>query len=125
MNERQSVILHLPWPPSVNSANRYGKKGYFPSKEKKQFFNDADALYMMQARNLGFVKGRFTYHLVLNEKHRHPLSDGDNRCKYPLDYAQKVGLIENDRFAQGGSWSWRSCEYGAMLSIRQIQDETV
>lgn len=115
-----SIVLHLPWPPSVNGANKFGKKGYYPSVEKKKFFEDADVLYMAQRRALGFIKGPFTYHLVLNRELRHPLSDGDNRAKYPLDCAQRFGLIENDKLAEGGSWSWGSCEHGAMLSIHPV-----
>ena len=117
-----SIILHLPWPPSVNSANRFGKKGYFPSEEKKAFFRDAEGLFLTQKRALAGQKidGPFTYHLILNSAQRHPLADGDNRAKYPLDCAQKFGLIANDKFAEGGSWSWGPCEHGAMLSIHPV-----
>lgn len=115
-----SIVLHLPWPPSVNDANKFGKKGYYPSKDKVKFFDDADALFLTQKRGLGRVEGPFTYHLVLNREMRHPLADGDNRAKYPLDCAQRFGLIENDKLAEGGSWSWGSCEHGSMLSIHPV-----
>lgn len=117
-----SIVLHLPWPPSVNSANNFGKKGYYPSAEKKNFFRDADALFLTQKRGLSAlkVKGPFTYHVVLNRDLRGPLDDGDNRLKYPLDCAQRFKLIENDKLAEGGSWSWGSCEHGAMLSIHPV-----
>ncbi len=119
------IVLHLPWPPSVNAANKYSRKGYYPSDEKKNFFRDADALFLTQKRALGGlnIKGPFTYHLVLNRDQRGPLADGDNRMKYPLDFAQRVGLIENDRLAEGGSWSWGNCEHGAMLSIHPVSVE--
>src|SRR5258707_1234165 len=115
-----SFVLHLPWPPSVNDSNKFGKNKrtgkmqYYPSKDKEQFFKEADDLYIQQKRHLGFVKGPFTYHLILNREMRHGNSDGDNRGKYCLDYLQRVGLIENDKLAEGGSWSWGSCEHGAM-----------
>lgn len=115
-----SIILHLPWPPSINSANKFGSKGYYPSEEKRTFFREAEKLYLMQKRAIGFVRGKFTYHLTLNREMRGPLDDGDNRGKYALDFAQKMGLIENDKFAEGGSWSWGSCEYGAILSIHPV-----
>ncbi len=116
------IVLHLPWPPSVNSANNFGRKGYFPSKEKTAFFREADCLFLTQKLSLSGIKieGPFTYHLILNSARRHPLSDGDNRAKYPLDCAQRYGLIENDKLAEGGSWSWGSCEHGAMLSIHPV-----
>lgn len=118
-----SVVLHLPWPPSVNSANKFGKRGYYPSNEKKKFFDDADALFLTQKRALMSqkVEGPFTYHLVLDRAQRGPLDDGDNRAKYPLDCAQRFGLIENDKLAEGGSWSWGSCEHGSMLSIHPVR----
>src|SRR5581483_2256621 len=94
-----------------------GKGFIYSSPEKRQFFRDAETLYLLQKSHIGFVKGRFTYHLILNEKFRHGNSDGDNRGKYALDFAQRVGRIENDKLAEGGSWCWGPCEHGAMLSI--------
>lgn len=118
------IVLHLPYPPSVNDANKFGKWGHYPSAEKKQFFAAADALFLSQKRALRGqrIDGPFTYHLVLNRALRHPLADGDNRGKYPLDCAQKFGLIENDKFAEGGSWSWGECEHGCMLSIHRVTE---
>ncbi len=117
-----SIVIQLPWPPSVNSANGFSKTGYYPREAKKKFFQEADGLYMTQKRSLmgQKIEGPFTYHLILNRDLRPPTGDGDNRIKYPLDFAQRVGLIENDKFAEGGSWSWGSCEHGAMLSIHPV-----
>ena len=123
-----TVVLHLPMPPSVNAATRVGrnkvsgKAFVYSSREKNKFFADASMLYLAQKRILGFVKGPFTYHLVLNEKLRHGNADGDNRMKYALDFAQRVGLIENDKLAEGGSWAWGPCEHGAMLSIHRVNE---
>jgi len=110
-------------PPSVNASTRAGFNAYtkkpfvYKSDSLRKFFAEADQLFMTQKRTIGFVKGPFTYHLVLNEKLRHGNADGDNRGKYALDYAERVGLIENDKLAEGGSWSWGPCEFGAMLAI--------
>jgi hypothetical protein len=115
------IVLHLPFPPSVNEANKFSKRGYYPSNAKRDFFRDADVLFLTQKRVLEPLSdGPFTYHIVLNRAHRGPTSDGDNRLKYVLDYAQRVGLIENDKLAEGGSWSWGECEHGAMLSIHPV-----
>lgn len=115
-----TILLHLPFPVSVNAANNYGRKGYYPSEAKRKFFAEADALFLTQKRALRgqSIEGPFTYHLIVNRDQRGPLSDGDNLAKYPLDFAQRVGLIQNDKLAEGGSWSWGSCEHGALLSIR-------
>jgi Holliday junction resolvase RusA-like endonuclease len=123
-----TVVLHLPMPPSVNAATRVGrnkvngKPFVYSSREKQRFFADAGMMYLAQKRITGFVKGPFTYHLILNEKLRHGNADGDNRMKYALDFAQKVGLIENDKLAEGGSWAWGPCEHGAMLSIHPVSN---
>jgi hypothetical protein len=121
-----TFVLHIPFPPSANDANNFGrnkrtgKPQHYPSKAKEKFFKDADGLFLTQKRGLQRVAGPFTYHLILNEQMRHPLADGDNRGKYALDYAQRVGLIDNDKLAEGGSWSWGPCEHGAMLSIHPV-----
>lgn len=116
------IVLHLPFPPSVNSANNYGRKGYYPSEKKVGFYRDANVLFLTQKRALKGqrIEGPFTYHIVLNRSKRRPLADGDNHLKYVLDFAQIVGLIDNDKFAEGGSWSWGECEHGAMLSIHPV-----
>ena len=118
-----TVVLHLPKPPSVNDADKHTRRGkHYPSEDKQRFFKEADGLYMTQKRSLAGqnVKGPFTYHLILNSDWRGPLHDGENHLKYPLDFAQRVGLIENDKLAEGGSWSRGPCQYGAMLSIHPV-----
>ena len=120
------IVLHLPYPPSTNEANGWGKRGYYPRKVKQDFFRNADDLFLTQKRALNGlrIEGPFTYHLILNRSLRDPRADGDNRGKYALDFAQKVGLIKNDKFAEGGSWSWGECEHGAMLSIHPFTVES-
>jgi len=119
------IVLHLPFPPSVNDANKFGKGGFYPSKAKEAFARDANSLFLTQKRSLAGqrVEGPFTYHLILNSALRSPTMDGDNRGKYPLDCAQRFGLIENDKLAEGGSWSWGECLHGAMLSIHPIANK--
>jgi hypothetical protein len=118
------IIVHLPFPVSMNASNGWsvqgrGRYGYYPREAKKAFWRDAEALYMTQKRALAGLKiaGPFTYHLILNNALRTPLMDGDNRGKLALDFAQKMGLIENDKLAEAGSWSWGPCQHGALLSI--------
>lgn len=116
-----TVTLHLPFPPTVNAANRAGvsksgKPFVYSSQEKRKFFRDADVLVLAR-RPTGFVLGPFTYHLIINENMRHGNADLDNRTKYCLDYAQKIGVIENDKLQQAYSVAWGPCEFGAMLTI--------
>lgn len=128
-----SFTINLPFPPSVNDAVRIGrnihtgKKQGYASPAKQAFVKEAGGLYLMQARHLRNVPGQFTYHIILNEAMRKPLMDGDNRGKYVLDFLQSVGLIDNDKFAQAGSWSWGPLpsEYGCMVSVRAFEREKV
>jgi hypothetical protein len=120
------MTLHLPFPPSVNIANRVGRNKttgkpiVYSNRVKNKFFADAELLYLSQARKLVGIPGPFKYHLVLNEDLRHGNADGDNRQKYCLDFLQRVGLIENDKLAEGGSWVWGPCEFGAMISVYSV-----
>lgn len=119
-----TFVLNLPWPPSVNHANRIGrsrstgKMVVYGDKGKKRFFEDAQVLLAAQRRHVARISGAFTYHLTLNEKERHGNSDGDNRGKYVLDFLQSSGLIDNDKLAQGGSWAWGPCEYGCNIIVK-------
>lgn len=122
-------VLEMPFPPSVNDANKIGKSRktgkvvVYGDKGKSQFLKDADKLLLAQQKDVKFVRGPFTYHITLNEKMRGPTMDGDNRGKYVLDYLQRVGLIENDKLAEGGSWSWGPCEFGCSVIVKPYQRE--
>lgn len=122
-----TFVINLPWPPSVNEANvvgknkKTGKPFLYSGAAKKKFLDDARALYLMQRRQLSPVLGEFTYHITLNEAERKPLMDGDNRGKYVLDFLQTAKLIENDKLAHGGSWSWGPCEYGCSVIVKPYQ----
>ena len=122
-----AAILDLPMPPSLNAVARIGKsratgKAFvFSDRSKAAFFREAEGYYLQQKRNVTRVDGHFTYHLTLNETQRHGNADGDNRQKYVLDFLQRVGVIANDKYADGGSWSWGPCEHGCRISISPSQ----
>lgn len=123
--DRWAIFLQLPFPPSVNDAvdigrsKKTGKAVAFSSKSKDAFFKEADGYFFEQKRALigRKIEGPFTYHLTLNESLRTPLMDGDNRQKYAIDYLQRVGLIANDKWAQGGSWAWGPCDAPAVIGV--------
>lgn len=123
-----TFVINLPFPPSLNHANSVGKDKagkikFYPSEEKRKFVKDADDMMWEQQRHLKPVRGPFTFHITLNENLRNPLSDGDNRGKYVLDFLQRVHLIDNDKFAQGGSWSWGPCEHGCQVIVKEFDPE--
>ncbi len=120
-----AIYLAIPFPPSANRglavgrSEVTGKPIVYQSPEKRGFVKRALELYMTQKRGLlgKRIAGPFTYHITLNEKLRHGNADGDNRQKYAIDFLQKVNLIDNDKLAEGGSWSWAPCEHEALISI--------
>lgn len=107
------VTLTLPFPPSANRLWRTGNGRTYLSPQYRDWKDSAFASYLQQKRVAGEpVQGAFTYHIVLDEKKRKQARDGDNRSKAVLDFLQSVGLIEDDKLADAGSWSWGPCEAG-------------
>lgn len=121
----EAIYLALPFPPSVNESldigrsKTTGKSVAFSSDAKRAFVKEADGMFLQQKRSLmgRRIEGPFVYHVTLNEALRHGNADGDNRTKYALDFLQRVGLIQNDKFAMGGSWAWGPCEYPALIGV--------
>jgi len=107
------VTLSLPFPISANRLWRNGRGRTYLSPQYRAWKDAAFASYLQQKREAGTpIIGNFTYHITLDEKKRKQARDGDNRGKGVLDFLQSVGLIEDDKFADSGSWSWGPIEPG-------------
>lgn len=107
------VTLSLPFPPSANHLWRTGKGRTYLSPHYRAWKDDALVAYLQQKKDAGSpITGSFTYHITLDEKKRKQARDGDNRGKCVLDFLQSVGLIEDDKHADAGSWSWGPIEPG-------------
>ena len=105
------VTISLPFPVSANRIWRNGNKRTYISPQYKAWKDEAFVSYLQQKRDAGEpIKGNFTYHIVLDETRRKVARDGDNRGKVCLDFLQAVGLIEDDKLADAGSWSWGPTE---------------
>lgn len=121
----EAIYLALPFPPTSNHSNvigksrKTGKAVVYRKDTTKDFLREADAMFLMQKRNLAgkHIDGPFTYHLTLNEDLREASFDGENRLKQAVDFLQRVGLIANDKFAMGGSWAWGPCEHPAIIGV--------
>ena len=105
-----TVILHLPWPPSSNHANKIGRKSVFPSKEMKAFLAEADGLAYTQ-KPFRCIVGPFTYHLVLNREKRRHNSDGENRIKHAKT-ASSIAWIMRSASASLKTTSWQKADRG-------------
>lgn len=118
------VVLDLPFPPSANRLTRHGvQRGKLVSYSDAAYTswrNEANGMFLRQRKSAGTpVDGAFTYHLVLDEKRWPKASDGDNRQKAVLDFLQAVGLIEDDKYAAGGGWSWGPVD-GARVTVHPV-----
>lgn len=105
------VILDLPFPPSANRLTRHSAKGgkllSYTNPDYASWRKEAEGMFLQQKKYCGTpIKGFFSYQIAL-DKTRWPMArDGDNRSKAVLDFLQAMGLIEDDKFAVAGSWSW-------------------
>ncbi|CEG08736.1 endodeoxyribonuclease RUS [Afipia felis] len=107
------VTLTLPFPVSANRLWRTGNGRTYLSPQYRAWKDEALAAYLLQKRDVGTpITGNFTYHITLDEKKRKQARDGDNRGKGVLDFLQAVGLIQDDKYADAGSWSWGPIEPG-------------
>lgn len=105
------VTLVLPFPPSANRLWRNANSRTYLSESYREWKDEAHVAYLQQKKAAGTpIKGNFHYHIVLDEKRRKRARDGDNRGKAVLDFIQSVGLIEDDKLADAGSWSWGPCD---------------
>jgi Holliday junction resolvase RusA-like endonuclease len=105
------VILDLPFPPSANRLTRHGVRGgklsSYTNPDYVAWRTEAEGMFMQQKKGCGTpIKGFFTYHIALDKTRWPKASDGDNRAKAVLDFLQAMGLIEDDKFAVSGTWSW-------------------
>jgi hypothetical protein len=50
--------------------------------------------------------GRFILLLLLSKKHRRKNSDADNRVKAALDFCTNMGLIQDDKLLEVGTFMW-------------------
>jgi len=105
------IAIDLPFPPSTNRLTRHAAKGgkllSYTNPDYVSWRKEAEGMFMQQKRSCGEpIKGFFSYHIALDKTRWPKARDGDNRGKAVLDFLEAMGLIEDDKFAVGGSWSW-------------------
>lgn len=118
------VIVDLPFPPSANRLTRHavrgGRRVSYTAPDYVAWKEHAGWMFNAQRKNAGTpITGAFTYHLILDETQWPKASDGDNRCKAALDFLEDAGLIPNDKYAVGGSWSWGPVK-GARITAHPV-----
>ena len=126
--ETTGLIIDLPFPVSTNRVWRYRgltwtgrpkRKLVILSKEYTDWKQEADALFLMQKSRLMPLPcfHSFMVYITFSIKLRKSNQDGDNLIKCVLDWLQRVDLIENDCFCDGGSWLWGEAPEGCRVEL--------
>jgi Holliday junction resolvase RusA-like endonuclease len=107
-SDRITIVIDMPMPPSTNRIWRYTGRRMHKSKEYTDWLNAAD-MYVLSTRQYPKRKihGPFLAVIRLNRSLR-GRSDGDNRIKAVLDWAQSRDLVRDDSDCLGGMWRWCS-----------------
>jgi Holliday junction resolvase RusA-like endonuclease len=115
-------LVDLPFPVSVNRLYRKGKNLVYKSAEAKTWIIKADNLWLSQKRGIPrCIGGPFSAWIELAIGMGR--GDGDNRVKIVLDWAQRIGLISNDKNARRTTVEWverHIAPHGCKLSLTEI-----
>lgn len=96
-----TVVIDLPWPPSVNALWRGSGRRVYRSKRYMDWIKQAEIHWMIQRpkNKIREIKGEFSLSLILNPPTKR-LSDIDNFTKAPMDFLQRMAIIENDNLCR-------------------------
>lgn len=118
------IRIELPFPPSQNRLWRMGrhrrtrKRIMYRSPHYLRWLKDADIQWLMQKPRGPFktVEGAFKVHLKLSRPDRRS-RDSDNYLKAPLDWAQRVQIIANDKLSLESTVGWVTDEEAPMGAV--------
>ena len=97
-----AIVLHLPFPPSVNMiwrGRRHGTWTVYKSRKYKDWIRQAGLQWILQSRNMDKkeIHGKFNAKIVLAAPDKR-IRDVDNYAKVLLDFAKTMRIIDDDRF---------------------------
>lgn len=118
------IVLHLPFPPSVNRIWRSGGKSsagrVYTAPGYTKWKAQADAA-VMTIRRPERISGAFCADIALCPPKGHPRGDLDNRIKAILDFCERIELISTDRYCERVCAYWTTSETapsGARVTIK-------
>lgn len=122
MPEPITVVLDLPFPPSVNAIWRRKREGgMYRSKEYMAWIKQADVHVMVHYPRRQTIHGPCEAEIYLNVEAG--IGDADNRIKCLLDYAQRLRVLDNDKLVMQGRWAWAKpsmAPHGCRLILREL-----
>lgn len=115
------TTIELPFPPSVNRIWRQNRQrgGVYLDARYKTWKRAADNEFLAHKREWEPVKGPFRATITLDQAHR-GRSDLDNRIKVLFDWAQRVGLIEQDNLCEGLHVRWGKAASGCRIVLTAV-----
>ncbi len=93
------IELTLPWPPSVNSIWRQGRRHVYRDPKYLSWIKESHGEWLIQRGKIRSIKGEFRLEIALYPPDKR-LRDIDNLPKCLLDFLQNAGIIENDHFCR-------------------------
>lgn len=112
-----SILLHLPFPPSVNTLTRYGKGHAYSTPRYRSWAKEASAEIKLQ---LGFQNNKVLGPYTLSIQAKRPdkrKRDLGNIEKVVSDVLQANGVIENDCLAEMISLRWVTSGEGIAVRV--------
>lgn len=99
------IVIDLPMPPSMNGIWRRGRNKqtgqivHHISATYRKWKKEASAELLRQrvGRRWHTIMGKFSVVLLLNRKKLRKNADIDNRYKAVSDWAQEVGVVDDDK----------------------------
>ncbi len=124
------ITLDMPIPPSTNrlwrSGRKNGKTFVYQSSTYKLWITQADVLFLQQKKGpIKMLRGPFKMTLHLLRPSNNTRMDIDNRIKAALDYAVRLGLIEDDSYLQYGEFGWGTRDqapHGCRLTLTSLDE---
>ena len=118
-----TIVVDLPFPPSVNRIWRSNARSVTLSPEYRRWKDSADMLTIASRvyRRMGHISGSFEAYIALNVDRGR--GDIDNRIKAVMDWAQSRSLIANDKHCRRLTVEWvdhANAPDGCRLTLREM-----
>jgi Holliday junction resolvase RusA-like endonuclease len=93
------IVIDLPMPPSVNAIWCHGRGRTWLDPKYASWKREADQEAMASRVLVGIkpIDGPFRANIAINYQMVRKNSDIDNKIKAVLDFAQKAGIVTNDK----------------------------
>lgn len=115
-------VLSLPIPPSKNDLRVYRRGRVYTSDAYRKWEMQADK-YMFANKPMGgweTIKGQFDAEIII-DKSANGKADPQNRVEAIFDYAQRLGLVENDRNLRNHQVTLGNAPVGVRVTLRGVE----